>query len=106
MTGNSRIGNYTDGREVLVWASGSTEGMHAMGSNTIVVNDFTVLTSLPAKEPAESLVSFLADNEIYAFTIESDAKADAGPTIDVRVPVGDEERARALLEQFNAKADG
>ena len=77
-----------------------------MSDSSLVLNDFTVLTTVPVKALAQPLIDFLAANEIYAFSIEDDTKLDAGKVVEVRVPTTDEPRAQELLKAFWAKNEG
>jgi len=71
-----------------------------MSENTVNINDFKVLTTVPVKALAQPLIDFLMAQGIYAFTFEDDTGLDATQTTEVRVAADHEARATALLADF------
>lgn len=74
-----------------------------MSDNTVNINDFKVLTTVPVKALAQPLLDFLTSNGIYAFTFEDDTGLDATQSVEVRVTGEQEDKAKALLADFWAK---
>lgn len=68
--------------------------------------DLVVLTTVPVAALGQPLADFLGEHDIRAFVADDDTGLDATQPVEVRVPYGDIDRAKALLADFWADNDG